>query len=44
MLYIYCIIGRLSSQDDLDDDASSVYTSSVGGAGKLDTDSHEYLD
>ncbi|XP_012062007.1 PREDICTED: stromal interaction molecule homolog [Atta cephalotes] len=37
--------GRLSSQDDLDDEASSVYTSSVSAvAGKLDTDSNEYLD
>lgn len=38
-------IGRLSSQDDLDDEASSVYApSSCGAAGKLETDFHEYID
>lgn len=38
-------IGRHSSQDDLDDEASSVYSpSSCGTAGKLETDFHEHLD
>jgi hypothetical protein len=40
-------VGRLSSQDDLDDEASSVYASSTisaVAAGKPDTDSNEYLD
>ncbi|KAL6438162.1 hypothetical protein ACFW04_004407 [Cataglyphis niger] len=39
--------GRLSSQDDLDDEASSMYTPSTVSAvaaGKLDMDSNEYLD
>lgn len=37
--------GRLSSQDDLDDEASSVYSpSTCGAAGKLETDFHEHLD
>lgn len=35
----------MSSQDDLDDEASSVYTpSSSTGAGKTDMDNHEQSD
>lgn len=35
--------GRLSSQDDLDDDSSSLYSPSVSGAaGKPDLDTHDH--
>lgn len=38
------ITGRLSSQDDLDDEANSVYASSSVSAIAAGTDSNEYLD
>ena len=42
---LWLIAGRLSSQDDLDDEANSVYSSSLcGAAGKQETDFHEHLD
>lgn len=41
----FIFTGRLSSQDDLDDEASSIYSpSTCGAAGKLETDFHEHLD
>lgn len=37
--------GRMSSQDDLDDDTSSVYTPSTSGAaGKPEMDIYEHQD
>lgn len=45
MCFQLMFAGRLSSQDDLDDEASSMYSpSSCGTAGKPETDLHEHLD
>ena len=40
------ISGRMSSQDDLDDDVGSVYTPSTSGAvpGKIESDNYEQSD
>ena len=43
MIKFRIILGRLSSQDDLDDDTSSLYSPSVSGtAGKMDSDTYEH--
>ena len=43
MLFLSFFSGRLSSQDDLDDEVSSIYTpSGSGAAGKLDSDAPDY--
>jgi hypothetical protein len=44
IMTFYCIFsGRLSSQDDLDDDVSSLYTPSISGAaGKQELDNNDH--
>lgn len=41
-LFVFKFVGRLSSQDDLDDDTSSLYSPSTSGAGKLESDIHDH--
>lgn len=38
------VLGRMSSQDDLDDDASSVYMSHTGKNHAFDDESNDYSD